>query len=198
MGSSQGHDGGSGSVGRGDGAEHTAFRPLEQSAFRRLEHTAFPKGLLRPFKGKGELLEFGEQCSALTRGLITLAIVEVLAQAERYPFTLLPIRLVKQSTGTGTIFLRWSRADRTKMGADLWSELVRDEQTPINLISDLYALELQRIVINMQISLAHSMERQAFLCANKVEAADQAYQQRILEHAQRHSGEAEHGDQLLG
>ncbi|WP_416768952.1 DUF3158 family protein [Pseudomonas sp. RHF3.3-3] len=67
----------------------------------------------------------------------------------RYPFTLLPIRLIKPSTGAGTIFLRWSRSDRTKMGADLWAELVRDEHTPINLISDLYALELQRIVINM-------------------------------------------------
>ncbi|WP_397459087.1 DUF3158 family protein [Pseudomonas asplenii] len=121
--------------------------------------------------------------------MIALAIEQVLAQAERYPFTLLPIRLVKQSTGAGTIFLRWSRVDRSRMGADLWEELILDGQTPINLISDLYALELQRITINMQISMVHSMGRQAFLCANKAEAAEQAYQQWILEHARLHSGE---------
>ncbi|WP_416769615.1 DUF3158 family protein [Pseudomonas sp. RHF3.3-3] len=184
----RGRDNGFDPAAWGEGAEHTAFRPLEQSAFRALEHTAFPKGLLKPFKGKGELLELGEQCRALSEGLIALAIREILAQAERYPFTLLPIRLIKQSTGAGTIFLRWSRSDRTKMGADLWAELVRDEHTPINLISDLYAMELQRVVINMQISLTHSMGRQAFLCANKVAAADQAYEQRILQHARLHSG----------
>jgi len=185
----QGHDSVLGSATLGDGAQHTAFQPLEHTAFHELEHTAFPKGLLKPFKGKGELLEFGERCGELTEGLIALAIEEVLAQAERYPFTLLPIRLVKQSTGAGTIFLRWSRVDRSRMGADLWEELILDEQTPINLISDLYALELQRITINMQISMVHSMGRQAFLCANKAEAAEQAYQKRILEHARLHSGE---------
>ncbi|QXI26411.1 DUF3158 family protein [Pseudomonas vanderleydeniana] len=185
---SQGQDNGLGSTAWGCGAEHTAFQPLEQSAFQALEHIAFPKGLLKPFKGKGELVEFGEQCSALAQGLIALAIEKVLAQAERYPFTLLPIRLVKQSTGAGTVFLRWCRADRSRMGTDLWRELILDEQTPINLISDLYALELQRIVINMQISLVHSMGRQAFLCANKVEAADKAYLARLAHHTQLHAG----------
>ncbi|WP_248801071.1 DUF3158 family protein [Pseudomonas sp. MWU13-2105] len=171
--------GGDLSVAPEDGAKHTAFQPLQHTAFQALEYTAFLKGLLKPFKGKGELVEFGDACSQLTGSLIELAIKGVLAQAERYPFTLLPIRLTRQPTGAGTVFLRWSRVDRSKMGVDLWAELIRDERTSINLVPDLYALELQRIVINMQISLTHSISRQAFLCACKVEAADEVYRQRM-------------------
>ncbi|KIH80552.1 Integrase regulator R [Pseudomonas batumici] len=75
--------------------------------------------------------------------------------------------------------------DRSKMGVDLWAELIRDERTSINLVPDLYELELQRIVINMQISLTHSISRQAFLCACKVEVADQVYRQRMDQHISR-------------
>ncbi|WP_338523610.1 DUF3158 family protein [Pseudomonas batumici] len=173
----------------GAGEKHTAFQPLQHTAFQALEHTAFLKGLLKPFKGKGELAEFGDACSQLTGSLIELAIQGVLTQAERYPFTLLPIRLTRQSTGAGTVFLRWSRVDRSKMGVDLWAELIRDELTSISLVPDLYALELQRIVINMQISLTHSISRQAFLCACKVEVADQVYRQRMDQHISRDTEE---------
>jgi len=167
--------------------EHIAFQPLQHTAFQALEHTAFLKGLLKPFKGKGELVEFGDACSQLTGSLIELAIQGVLAQAERYPFTLLPIRLTRQSTGAGTVFLRWSRVDRSKMGVDLWAELIRDERTSIGLVPELHALELQRIVINMQISLTHSISRQAFLCACKVEVADQVYRQRMDQDVSHHA-----------
>jgi len=178
--------GGDHSAAPGDGAKHTAFQPLQHTAFQALEHTAFLKGLLKPFKGKGELVEFGHACSQLTDSLVELAIQGVLAQAGRYPFTLLPVRLTRQSTGAGTVFLRWSRVDRSKMGVDLWVELIRNERTPINLVPDLYALELQRIVINMQISLTHSISRQAFLCACKVEAADEVYRQRMGQDGNHH------------
>jgi len=160
-------------------AKHIAFQPLQQSAFSSIEHTAFLKGLLKPFKGKGELIQFGDVCSRLMSSLIQLATDDVLAQAERYPFTLLPIRMTRQSTGAGTVFLRWSRMDRSKMGVDLWVDLLGNDKTPISLVPDLYAMELQRITINMQISLIHSISRQAFLCASKIRVAEQIYQQRI-------------------
>ncbi|NWA05401.1 DUF3158 family protein [Pseudomonas gingeri] len=183
---SQGNDSGADPRNAEDGPKQVAFQPLQQSAFSALEHGAFLKGLLKPFKGKGELIEMGDWCCALTEGLVELAMQNVLAQAERYPFTLLPIRLVRQSTGAGTVFLRWSRMDRSKMGVDLWAELMSDERTPFSLISDLYALEIQRIIINMQISLTHSISRQAFLCAGKVDLAERAYQRRMLQHANSH------------
>ena len=169
--------------------KHTPFQPLQQSAFSAIEHVAFLKGLLKPFKGKGELIQFGDACSQLMNSLIQLATGEVLAQAERYPFTLLPIRMTRQSTGAGTVFLRWSRMDRSKMGVDLWADLLGNDRTPINLVPDLYAMELQRITINMQISLIHSISRQAFLCASKIRVAEQIYQQRISQQVKSNTTE---------
>jgi len=171
------------------GPKHAAFQPLQQDAFFGLEHAAFLKGLLKPFKGKGELIEFGDVCSQLMSCVVQLAHDEVLVQAERYPFTLLPIRMTRQSTGAGTVFLRWSRVDRSKMGVDLWADLVEDCRTPISLVPDLFAMELQRITLNMQISLIHSISRQAFLCASKISTAEQTYHKRISQQSISHTAE---------
>ncbi len=40
-------------------------------------------------------------------------------------------------------------------------------------------MEVQRIVLNMQISLLHTLGRQAHECANKVAQAESIYLQRI-------------------
>lgn len=159
--------------------QQPAFQPLQQTAFSSLQHAAFLKGLLKPFKGKGELVQWAVVCSQLTDSLIQLAHQQVLPQAQRYPFSLLPIRLMPQSTGAGTVFLRWSRSDRSRMGVGLWEELLQDPRTPDRLIPDLYQIELQRIALNMQISLSHSLGRQASECAKKMAQAQTSYQRRL-------------------
>ncbi|WP_426139244.1 DUF3158 family protein [Pseudomonas sp. DWP3-1-2] len=156
-----------------------AFQPLQQTAFSSLEHAAFLKGLLKPFKGKGELSQLAVVCRQLLDSLIQLATHQVLPQAQRYPFSLLPIHIKQQSTGAGTVFLRWSRTDRSKMGVGLWSELLNDPRTPPSLIHDLHQLELQRIVLNMQISLISTICRQATECEKKMAHADATYQHRL-------------------
>ncbi|MDG6398435.1 DUF3158 family protein [Pseudomonas quasicaspiana] len=160
-------------------ARQPAFRPLQQAAFSSLEHAAFLKGLLKPFKGKGELSQLALVSRQLMGSLIQLANEEVLPQAQRYPFSLLPIRMTQQSTGAGTVFLRWSRTDRSKMGVGLWAELLQDPRTPPSLIHDLHQLELQRIALNMQISLTYTICRQAAECATKMEQAEATYQHRL-------------------
>ncbi|MGU1062129.1 DUF3158 family protein [Pseudomonas aeruginosa] len=162
------------------------FRPLEQVDFQRLEQAASLKGLLRPFKpfkGKGTLTEWACQCHALRDDLIELAQRRVLMQANAYPFRLLPVGLAQQATGAGTTFLRWRRPDRSAMGVALWQELINSPATPDTLIDDLYAIELQRIVLNMQISLLHTLGRQAQACASKVALAESTYLQRVHGHA---------------
>lgn len=159
------------------------FLPLEQTDFQRLEHAAYLKGLLKPFKGKGSLETWANQCGALRDDVIALAQRQVLQQASGYPFRLLPIHLAQQTTGAGTVFLRWRNLDRSSMGVALWEELIGSATTPATLIDDLYALELQRIVLNMQISLTHSIARQAGECASKMARADAVYQQRTGRHA---------------
>ncbi|WP_313054498.1 DUF3158 family protein [Pseudomonas lopnurensis] len=161
------------------------FQPLEQSDFQKLEQAAYLKGLLRPFpfKGKGSLETWASQCHALRDDLIELAQQRVLVQANAYPFRLLPVALAQQTTGAGTVFLRWRRPDRSAMGVALWQALITSPATPDALIDDLYAMELQRIVLNMQISLLHTLGRQAKECASKVARAESMYLQRVHGHA---------------
>ena len=154
------------------------FVPLGQADFQRLEHAGYLKGLLQPFKGKGSLETWASQCMALRDKLIALAQGKLLPQARAYPFNLLDVQLAQQSTGAGTTFLRWRNLDRSSMGVALWASLLGRASTPATLIDDLYAMELQRIVLNMQISLTHSMARQALECASKMAQAETTYLRR--------------------
>ena len=158
------------------------FLPLEQADFQRLEHAGYLKGLLQPFKGKGSLDIWASQCTALRDDLIGLAQRRVLQQARAYPFSLLDVQLAQQTTGAGTTFLRWRNLDRSSMGVALWEALLANPATPASLIDELYAMELQRIVLNMQISLTHSIARQALECASKAAQAEAAYLRRVHGH----------------
>lgn len=155
------------------------FRPLEQTDFQSLEQAPFLKGLLRPFKGKGSLDIWASQCHALRDDLISLAQRRVLAQTAAYPYCLLPVQLAQQTTGAGTSFLRWRNTDRSVMGVALWQQLLAWPSTPARLIDDLYAIERQRLVMNMQISLLHTLGRQARDCANKMAQAEEVYLRQI-------------------
>ena len=160
----------------------TRFVTLEQADFQRLEHAGYLKGLLQPFKGKGSLENWASQGTALRDGVIGLAQRRVLPQARAYPFSLLGVQLAQQTTGAGTTFLRWRNLDRSSMGVALWEALLANSATPAALIDELYAMELQRIVLNMQISLTHSIARQAQACASKAAQAEAAYLRRVHGH----------------
>ena len=153
------------------------FRPLTHADFLNLEHSPYLKGLLRPFTGKG-LESWANDVVLLRDGLVDLA-QTVLVQATRYPFTLLKVSLTRQTTGAGTTFLRWRNADRSAMGVGQWARLVESTATPLSLMDDLLALELQRVVINMQISLTHTIARQAQECALKMAQAETVYRKRL-------------------
>lgn len=155
------------------------FGALEQADFQKLEHAAYLKGLLKPFKGNGELATWASQCGTLRDDLIGLAQRRILVQARSHPFNLLPVQLAQQTTGAGTTFLRWRNLDRSSMGVALWEELIASPTTPLGMIDDLLALEQQRIVLNMQISLCHTIARQGMECASKVASAQTAHQRRV-------------------
>jgi len=159
------------------------FTPLEQADFQRLEHAAYLKGLLKPFKSKGSLETWASQCFSLRDDVIALTQQRVLPAARAYPFNRLDVQLAQQTTGAGTTFLRWRNLDRSCMGVALWESLLVRPTTPASLIDDLYAIELQRIVLNMQISLTHTLARQALDCANKMDQAEAVYLRRVHGHA---------------
>jgi Protein of unknown function (DUF3158) len=161
--------------------QQCAFRSLQQDAFQALQHGASLKGLLKPFKGKGELTQFADQCKALESGLKELA-QEVLAQVRRYPFTLVPVRLTEQNTQAGTLFLRWQQVTDRRMGVGVWAQMIDSSRTPESMLQDLYTMELQRITLNMQMSLMHSMAKQAAECAEKMGQAEAVYAARVQQH----------------
>lgn len=163
-------------------SEPRRFEPLEQAAFQNLKHAAYLKGLLRPFKGKGCLEDWANDCLDLRDDLVSLAQRRVLPQSRRFPLNMLPIQLAQQSTGAGTTFLRWRNPDRSAMGVALWEALIAHPDTPASLVDDLLAMEEQRIVLNMQISLLHTIGRQAADCAAKMQRAQGVCGRSELEH----------------
>lgn len=74
------------------------------------------------------------------------------------------------------------------MGVTLWDTLLDDPRTPASLIDDLYAMELQRIALNMQISLLHTLAHQAHAGVAAMTHADDIYHHRVARHA--HSKES--------
>src|SRR3546814_7469562 len=115
------------------------FQALQQTDFLRLEHAAYLKGLLKPFKGKGALEDWANQCFALRDDMIGLAQRRVLPQTSGYPFQLLDVELAQQKTGAGTTFLLWRKHDRSAMGVALWPALLDRARTPVTLLRDLLA-----------------------------------------------------------
>lgn len=164
--------------------QQSAFRPLQQTAFQALQHSASLKGLLKPFKGKG-LAQLAEQCEVLEQGLLELA-QRLLAQVRRTPFTLLPARLIEQRTSARTTFLRWQHIATRRMGVGVWAEMLRQDKTPEYLLQDLYEMELQRITLNMQISLIHSIGKQAAECAEKMGQAEAEFMGRLQQSTNHH------------
>jgi hypothetical protein len=151
------------------------FSPLEQEAYRTLEQAPYLKGLLRPFKGKGSLEAWASECKALRDNLIELSERRILAQARVHPFNRLGISLAQQPTAAGTSFLRWRSFDHARMGVALWEEMLAHPATPVLLLDDLYAMEEQRVALNMQIGLVHAIARQAEACAGKMGRAEAIY-----------------------
>jgi hypothetical protein len=158
--------------------QQPAFQPLQQSAFQALQQSASLKGLLKPFKGKGELAQFADQCRALEVGLKDLA-QDVLEQASRHPFPLLPVHLIEQKSETGTRYLRWQQVSNRRMGVGVWAKMIGSTRTPESMLQPLYEMELQRIALNMQMGLMRSMAKQATECAEKMDQAEAAYHARL-------------------
>lgn len=155
------------------------FLPLDQADYQRLDHGVYLKGLLKPFKGKGPLETWASQCDALRAQVVALAQRRVLAQAHNPPLRLLPLQLAQQTTGASTSLLRWRSPDHARMGLPVWQDTMLSPATPARLVADLYAVELDRIVLNMQVSLLRTLRRQALECASKMAQAEAVYQQRV-------------------
>lgn len=141
-----------------------------------LEQMTSLKGL---FKGKGELLSLADACLAVRDGLIQQTLPAALTHASVSPLHLLPVQLSRQATSAGTTFLRWRRVDRAAMGVAQWQALLLAPGTPSALVPTLYQLERQRVLLNAQISLTHSLAQLAQRTADQLAHAERIHQQRL-------------------
>ncbi|WP_454834410.1 DUF3158 family protein [Pseudomonas lini] len=152
------------------------FDALTPDAYRQLEHAASLKGLLKPFKGKGELEQLAQVAREIEAQLCHL-MEAVVQQAGQPPYSLLDIRLVLQNTSAGSTFLRWRTRDFAHMGVAVWERQVRKQTLPQALREGLHRFECERIALNLQMSVVHSLYRQASTCAIKMASAERLLRQ---------------------
>ena len=152
------------------------FDTLTQDSYRQLEHAASLKGLLKPFKGKGEFVHLAQVARDIEAQLCRL-MEAVMQQAGRPPYSLLDTRLVLQNTGAGSAFLRWRTRDFARMGVAVWEQQVANPALSPAMREGLYRFECERIALNLQMSVMHSLFRQASTCAIKMASAEQVLRQ---------------------
>ncbi|WDU64039.1 DUF3158 family protein [Pseudomonas poae] len=153
-------------------AQAPHFETLTPDAYRQLEHAASLKGLLKPFKGKGEL-EYLAQVAREIEAQLCHLMEAVVQQAGQPPYSLLDIRLVLQNTNAGSTFLRWRTRDFARMGVAVWERQVGNKVLPLTVHEGLHRFECNRIALNLQMSVVHSLYRQASTCAIKMASAEQ-------------------------
>ncbi|MBD0702475.1 DUF3158 family protein [Pseudomonas sp. PSB1] len=149
---------------------------LTPDAYRQLEHSASLKSLLKPFKGKGEL-EYLAQVARETEAQLRRLMEAVVQQAGQPPYSLLDIRLVLQNTSAGSTFLRWRTRDFARMGVAAWERQVSNKALPQAVREGLQRFECERIALNLQMSVVHSLYRQASTCAIKMASAERLLRQ---------------------
>lgn len=159
-------------------AQSMSFETLTPDAYRQLEHAASLKGLLKPFKGKGEL-EYLAQVARNIEAQLCHLMEAVQQQAGQPPYSHLDIRLVQQNTSAGSTFLRWRSRDFAHMGVAVWERQVGDQALSQVVREGLHRFECERIALNLQMSVVHSLYRQAATCAIKMASAEQLLRQFI-------------------
>ena len=157
-------------------AQPMPFEVLTPDAYRQLEHAASLKGLLKPFKGKGELEHLAQVAREIEAQLCRL-MEAVVQQAGEPPYSLLKIRLVLQKTSAGSTFLRWRTRDFSRMGVAVWERQISNKVLPQIVREELHRFECNRIALNLQMSVVHSLYRQATTCAIKMASAERLLRQ---------------------
>ncbi|QLB12767.1 uncharacterized protein DUF3158 [Bisgaardia hudsonensis] len=87
----------------------------------------------------------------------------------------LPIFMIKdKSSSSGGAFLRWRSMNHTGTGETVWQPLLTDKNMSEQLRDQLVAVEKDRILVNMQVSIFNYILRQLLECASKIEKVEKA------------------------
>ncbi|EJN2898464.1 DUF3158 family protein [Salmonella enterica] len=124
------------------------------------------KGLLRVREPQA-LARSATEAAANLHQIQTL----IIHRAWRWPLRCLPLLLCRGPARSGADFLRWRNQQNNRSGTPGWQSLVQDVSLPQEVRHALLAIEHDRIVFNMQMSICIFILRQIRECTIKFEDA---------------------------
>lgn len=153
-----------------------SYASLTTDAYRPLEHAASLKAFLKAFKSNREL-EHLAQVAKVVEAQLRQLMAGVTQQLGHPPYSLLDLQLVRQNTSAGSTFLRWRTRDFSRMGVSVWERQMNSAHLPMAIREALYHVECDRITLNLQMSVTHSLYRQATSCTTKMASAERVLRQ---------------------
>ncbi|WP_023219464.1 DUF3158 family protein [Salmonella enterica] len=140
------------------------YRALSDADWLAYENSL--KGLLRVREPQA-LARSATEAAANLHQIQTL----IIHRAWRWPLRYLPLLLCRGPARSGADFLRWRNQQNNRSGTPGWQALVQDASLPQEVRHALLAIEHDRIVFNMQMSVTTFILRQIRECAIKFEDA---------------------------
>ena len=95
----------------------------------------------------------------------------LLHRAWRWPLRQLPLMLCRGPARSGAVFLRWRNQQNNRSGIPAWQALVQNPALPQPIREALFAIERDRILFNMQMSVTTFILRQIRECSLKLAGA---------------------------
>lgn len=148
------------------------YEPDTQPGYRALSdadwlaYESCLKGLLK-VREPGLLARSATEAAASLHQIQTL----IIHRAWRWPLRYLPLLLCRGPARSGADFLRWRNQQNNRSGTPGWQALVQDSLQPPAVREALLAIEQDRIIFNMQMSVITFILRQIRECSAKSEDA---------------------------
>ncbi|HDL3198840.1 TPA: DUF3158 family protein, partial [Mannheimia haemolytica] len=104
-----------------------------------------------------------------------MAAQDSMVQSVRQDLSPLAVYMIKdKASSSGGTFLRWRSMQNARTGGTVWQPIVDDKSVPVEVRKKVVAVEKDRILINMQISVFNHILRQLADCAEKLKEVDNA------------------------
>lgn len=140
------------------------YRPLRPRDW--LAYESSLKGLLRVREPQA-LARYAAEAEATLHQIRTL----LLHRSWRWPLQHLPLMLCLGPARSGAVYLRWRSYPLNLSGMAAWQVLVQDISQPQTVRDALLAIERDRVMFNMQMSVTTFILRQIRECTEKLTAA---------------------------
>lgn len=104
-----------------------------------------------------------------------MAAQDNMVQSVRQELSPLAVYMIKdKASSSGGTFLRWRSMQNARTGGTVWQPIVDDKSVPVDVRKKVVAVEKDRILINMQISVFNHILRQLADCSEKLKEVEDA------------------------